>query len=153
MNVSKLNIITGETGCGKTYSTIKKLQTSNTSFVYLAPCRQLVYETFIEYSYPEDDLSTGEVKIINKQYGNLFAVYESLKPEQIKNYSALIIDEAHFLCDEDRGAKLNHLLTIAKQQHKVIYLLTATNSLRKKDFPYYKTTRCFYITSIWSVGT
>jgi len=138
--VFKLNIITGETGCGKTYSTIKKLQNDNTSFVYIAPCRQLVYETFIEYSHPEDDLSTGEVKIINKQYGNLFAVYESLNVEQIKNYSALIIDEAHFLCDEDRGANLSKLLDVAKEQQKEIYLLTATNSLRKKDFPHYKTT-------------
>lgn len=123
-------LITGETGCGKTYKTINDY-CKNDKFAYIAPCRQLVYESFIEYSKENDSLNTGECKI--KGQNNNYSVYESLKPEQLKHYDTLIIDEAHFLTDDDRGYHLNTLLSEAINLNKNVYLLTATNNISNKE--------------------
>jgi len=50
-------IIEGKTGSGKTYYSINKAKELGL-FAYVAPCRQLAYEIFIDYSSKDDKLST-----------------------------------------------------------------------------------------------
>lgn len=45
-------IVEGATGSGKTYYAIKEL-TRDKRFIYIAPCRQLVYESYIKYGKKE----------------------------------------------------------------------------------------------------
>lgn len=122
-------IITGQTGCGKTYHTINEAKKLG-KFVYLAPCRQLVYEVFIDYSNVSDQLSTGEVKM-GELGGNFFGVYESLNLDRIKNYNSIIIDEAHFITDVERGGHLVELISQAEKDNLNIFLVTATKNFRK----------------------
>lgn len=119
-------LITGDTGSGKTYHTIRNLAKSN--FIYIAPCRQLVYETYIKYANKSDDLSSGEVKIFNESNSDnsMFAVYESAINMDLSKYKSLIIDEAHFLGDENRGCGLVHIINKALKAGIKIYLVTAT---------------------------
>lgn len=123
-------ILTGETGSGKTYKAINEYN-NNKKFIYLAPCRQLVYESFIEYSEKNDILNTGETKIGGN--GSMFAVYESFNlNNDYTEFDSIIIDEAHFINDVDRG---NHLWNIInKYNNHDIYLVTATDSLDRRSF-------------------
>lgn len=73
-----------------------------------------------------DDLSTGEVSIFNKKYGNIFAVFESISENSLRNYDAIIIDEAHFLSDDSRGQHLQNLLIKAVELGKDVVLCSAT---------------------------
>jgi late competence protein required for DNA uptake (superfamily II DNA/RNA helicase) len=129
MSIKNL-IITGKTGCGKTFFSISEAKKLG-KFAYLAPCRQLCYEIYIDYGFVDvDTLSTGEVKMGTG--GNLFAVYESIRLEDLKNnYQTLIIDEAHFLTDEDRGGHLFDLIEEAKKLEINIFLVTATKNFSK----------------------
>lgn len=126
----KIKLITGATGSGKTYFAINEAKKKG-KFLYLAPCRQLAYEVIQDYGTLADSLSTGEVKMKGESCGNMFAVYES--GEDISGYDTLIIDEAHFLADEERGANLYHKIRIAKCLDIDVMLLTATPSV---DFEY-----------------
>lgn len=131
--MSKRIILTGETGSGKTYKAIKKFN-NNKRFIYMAPCRQLVYESFIEYSSEIDSIKTGEVSFYGTISGNMYSVYESVRVNDILSYDSVIIDEAHFVYDEERG---NHLLKIideAKRLEKDIWLVTATDVLDRRNF-------------------
>jgi superfamily II DNA/RNA helicase len=123
-------ILIGGTGTGKTYKAINEYSVGK--FCYIAPCRQLVYESFIEYSSTNCSLSTGEVSIYNN--GNLFAVYESVNSDILKNYQTLIIDEAHFITDEERGSQLYNLICEAKQYKMNILLVTATLNFEMSEF-------------------
>lgn len=119
-------IIEGETGSGKTYFSIKKAQELGT-FCYLAPCRQLVYETYIKYKDEFSSLSTGEIKITANKPKNLFAVYESYS--NIKSeYDTIIIDEAHFLNDWERGRIISNIIDNFTGN---IFLVTATRNFKK----------------------
>lgn len=125
-----IKLITGATGSGKTFFAINEAKKLG-RFIYLAPCRQLVYEVFQDYAnFEKDSLSTGEVK--HGKHGDLYAVYESIPP-QIADYRTLIIDESHFLSDEERGVNLYHAIRRAKCKGLDIMLLTATPTV---DFDY-----------------
>ena len=122
-------IITGQTGCGKTYHTINEAKTLG-KFAYIAPCRQLAYEIYIDYATLDDTLSTGEVKMGAKN-NNFYGVYESLTTDKIKNYQSLLIDEAHFITDGERGGHLVELIQQAEKDNINIFLVTATKNFRK----------------------
>ena len=124
--VDKNLIIEGETGSGKTFYSIQTAR-ENGRFVYIAPCRQLVYESFLKYSNKKNgQLKTGEVVINNFSHSESYRVYESLRPEELKNYRTLIIDEAHFINDSERGGHLLELIEEAQNLKIAIYLVTAT---------------------------
>ncbi len=127
--MSTKKIITGQTGSGKTFKTIEECKKLG-SFSYIAPCRQLAYEVFIDYAkLGLDQLSTGEVKL--KGSGDFYGVYESLSVAQVGHYSSLIIDEAHYITDLDRGGHLTDLVKEAVKKGVNIFLVTATRNFRK----------------------
>lgn len=118
-------IITGETGSGKTFFAINKCEKP---FIYLAPCRQLVYEVAQDYGKMDDAIMTGECHKKGKLGSNCFAVYESAI-SKIEKYKSIIIDEAHFLTDCERGQKLAEIIEKAISKNINIYLVTATNTI------------------------
>ncbi len=128
-------IITGETGCGKTYKSINDEIKANRKFAYIAPCRQLVYETYRYYADKDKDmLTSGEVKINTEKDGNIFAVYESANEEMLKKVDTLIIDEAHFVKDPERGQHLLNLIATARENNINLKLLTATQNFELNGF-------------------
>ena len=132
-------IITGETGCGKTYQAVNDEEASGRKFAYIAPCRQLAYETYRYYADPfknKDKLSTGEVKINSDSDGNFYGVFESLTPEMIKEgqFDTLIIDEGHFVKDSERGGHLLSLIAACRESNINIKILTATQNFTLNDF-------------------
>ena len=133
---AKNQIYTGPTGCGKTYKAINEEIDAGKRFVYIAPCRQLVYESYMKYADDSKDvLSTGEIKINQRRDGdNFYGVYESMNENLLEGYDTLIIDEAHFINDEERGQNLINLIEEARKQGMDIKLLTATNTLNLNDF-------------------
>lgn len=130
-------IITGETGCGKTYSAVNDEIDAGRSFIYMGPCRQLLYETYRKYADPrEDGLSTGEVKYNTKNCRNLYAVYESVNEKMLDsgNFDTIIVDEAHFIKDADRGDGIMSIIASARERGMNIKLLTATQNFDLNDF-------------------
>lgn len=124
-------IITGQTGSGKTYNTINSAKEIGT-FAYIAPCRQLAYEVYIDYAeFKKDTLATGEVFI--KGNRNFYGVYESLQKNNIKNFDSVIIDEAHYLTDVDRGGHINELIAQCNKDKVNVFLVTAT-----RNFPIWR---------------
>lgn len=115
-------LYTGGTGCGKTYNAIWK----SPSFVIAVPCRQLAYEIFWDYSIISR-IDTGEVHMGNP-HGNQVCVYENL-PTGVIAQDTLIIDEAHYLNDPERGGALFEKILLNKTAGKQIILLTATDTL------------------------
>lgn len=126
---SAIIVVTGETGSGKTYHAIKELAVD--SFVYIAPCRQLVYESYMKYANSGDGLLTGEVKIYPSS-SNTFAVYESAMNLDFSKFKSLIIDEAHFIGSTDRGRCLVNILQEALKCGLVVYMVTATLNVNLK---------------------
>ena len=116
----------GGTGTGKTFRAIKE----SDNFVIAVPCRQLAYDIFVDYEEVTGVL-TGEAS--HHDGNNYVAVYENLNPNSLSRFSTLIIDEAHFLTDEDRGAHLVALIEEAIRLNMDIILLTATDNIQK-DF-------------------
>ncbi len=122
-------LYTGSTGCGKTYKAIN----SASNFVIAVPCRQLAYEIYWDYSQV-DRLDTGELHM-GSPTGNQACVYENLT-DHVITQDVLIIDEAHYINDEDRGRDLYEKIMHNKRAGKKIILLTATDTLStqvKKD--------------------
>lgn len=127
-------IITGDTGSGKTYHAT---HTAKEPFVYAAPCRQLVYETYIETALKDKDcLSTGEVHL-QGQGGNAFVVYEALIHLDFAAYKTLIVDEVHYLSDKDRGGDLHDAVKKAEKLGIDIILVTATDNLDRRSYKGY----------------
>ncbi len=116
-------LLTGGTGCGKTTTAIN----SSDNFIIAVPCRQLAYDIFVDNPKIEG-LLTGECSI-SPQSKNLVAVYESVTKNVLSDYSTLIIDEAHFICDEERGLHLSNMVEFAIERGMDIILLTATDSI------------------------
>jgi len=115
-------LYTGPTGCGKTFKAI----TDAKSFVIAVPCRQLAYEIY--WDYPQiERIDTGEVHMGNAS-GNHVCVYENLTGDVVTQ-DTLIIDEAHYINDVDRGRDLYDKILKNKQAGKNIILLTATDTL------------------------
>lgn len=90
-------IITGPTGCGKTFQAIAEAKILG-RFAYAAPCRLLAYETFIKYAGPNDRLETGAARVVMGD-GNLFTCFSGIRPSHIRQgrYQCVIIDEAHWI--------------------------------------------------------
>ena len=128
-------IITGETGCGKTYKAINDEIEAGRKFAYIAPCRQLAYESYRYYADSGiDTLTSGEVKINPEGKGNLYGVFESMSPEMVKDFDTLIIDEGHFINDPERGQELLSLIAACREQNVNIKILTATQTFQLNDF-------------------
>lgn len=121
--MAKTKLYTGGTGCGKTYMAI----TEATSFVIAVPCRQLAYEIYWDYPSKVSRVDTGEVHM-GDLLGNQVCVYENL-PDGVIYQDTLIVDEAHYLNDPDRGGALFEKILVNKQAGKEIILLTATDTL------------------------
>lgn len=121
--MAKTKLYTGGTGCGKTYKAI----TEATSFVIAVPCRQLAYEIYWDYPSQVSRVDTGEVHM-GDTHGNQVCVYENL-PDGVIDQDTLIVDEAHYLNDSDRGGALFEKILVNKQAGKEIVLLTATDTL------------------------
>jgi hypothetical protein len=122
-------LYTGPTGCGKTFTAITETEAKGKSFLMLVPCRQLAYEIF--YDYPQvSRVDTGEVHF-GDRYGNCVCVYEGLGDEVIMQ-DTLIVDEAHYLNDKDRGGALFEKILINRRAGKEIILLTATDTLSRE---------------------
>jgi hypothetical protein len=128
MSKSKIRAIptklfTGGTGCGKTYRAIK----GSDSFVLAVPCRQLANEIYMDY--PEiDRIDTGEVHLGDPRSDKQVCVYENLSDEVI-DQRALIVDEAHYLNDPERGGALFQKILLNRAAGKEIVLLTATDTI------------------------
>lgn len=120
----------GGTGSGKTFSAIKEAEKLG-KYAYLAPCRQLAYETAIKYGNPDCHILTGEFDYVgSKLPQNYFGVYE-IAESVINDVDTIIIDEAHFITDEDRGALLWEL---SQREDKNIFLCTATDNFEIESF-------------------
>ncbi len=119
-----IRLYTGPTGCGKTFFAIRTVGKGR--FVILVPCRQLAYGIYLEY--PEiTGLDTGEVHLGN-MFGNRVCVYENLGAQVIPQ-ATLIVDEAHYLNDPERGAALLETILVNAKAGKEIILLTATDTI------------------------
>lgn len=122
-----IKLIIGDTGTGKTYKAITGAAQLG-YFAYIGPCRQLVYETAIRYGNSKDTISTGEVHL--EGFNNYFGVFESTI--DYRSYKTLIIDECHFLTDEERGGELNLKIKEAKQAGLNVILVTGTLNFEPK---------------------
>ena len=129
MNTQELKLITGGTGSGKTYKAFQLAKKIGT-FAYLAPCRQLAVESFTFYGEDDDALSTGDVKIGDRSdSNNLFGVFETAF--DVGFYDVVIIDEAHFMTEGDRGSNIRHIVKTSQDAGCSVFLLTATKNFRK----------------------
>ena len=132
INVSDKNsieMLVGETGTGKTYTAIKSVA-GNGPFVIAVPTRQLAYEIFIDYKEVKS-IRTGEVTHGNLS-DNIVVVYENLNKEIVEQHNSVLIDEAHYLNDYDRGGLLLENVLTAINLNKKVMFMTATDSLSKK---------------------
>ncbi len=124
-STSVIEMFTGGTGCGKTYRMIN----DNDHAVIAVPTRQLAYEIFLDYQ-KMDFINTGEVHIVrNEQKKNGVVVYENLYDDMIDDYDTIIVDECHFISDEQRGGELLNKIIYALAQNKKVVFGTATNTL------------------------
>ncbi len=132
-------IIEWGTWSWKTYEAINKARQLGT-FMYLAPCRQLVYESFLKYKRAWDTLSTWEIQVTqpweyNNEETSAFYVYESITNGSHLNYDTLIIDEAQFLCDYERWLQLYSAIQNFPWN---IFLVTATRTFSLDSLEEYK---------------
>lgn len=98
----KIVVFAGETSCGKTYNALNLLKAAH-SGQYLAPLRLNALETFDDFngSGVPCDLITGDEKCLidNSKHQACTAEIASFD----KELGAVVIDEAQFMDDEDRG--------------------------------------------------
>jgi len=122
----QIDLYVGGTGSGKTFKAI----TENDNFIISVPTRQLAYEIGIDYD-KINYISTGEFHLDETSEDNFngVVVYESLSNELLDKTSTLIIDEAHYLEDDERGIKLINNIIDAIISNKKVILLTATDIL------------------------
>lgn len=126
MKVKNTFIYVGPTGCGKTYCAFNR-RNKRQKAVYIAPCRQLVYESAQKYGNANSHIKTSDMEVGNKKTAKLsFRTYESLTSFEVKDYKLIIIDEAHFLVDRERGPHLANLILSAQRTGTKVALLSAT---------------------------
>ena len=125
--MKKTILYKGGPGCGKTYKAIKEAEGD---FVIAVPCRQLAYEIYWDYPQEVSRVDTGEVHMGDYSAGQV-CVYESLSVEVIEA-DRLIIDEAHYINDPERGADLLEKILTNREAGKEIILLTATDTLSRE---------------------
>jgi len=117
----------GGTGSGKTYKAINE---SEGKTLIAVPTRQLAYEIMVDYD-KFTICNTGEVNLNlerDGKGGSQVCVYESI-PKALNTYDRIIIDECHFINDEERGLMLLNNIIKAKNLGIEVVLLTATDSL------------------------
>jgi hypothetical protein len=119
----KTLLYTGVPGCGKTFRAIVEAK----SFVIAVPCRQLAYEIYWDYPMQISRIDTGEVHMGDSGH-NQVCVYENL-PFGVIDEETLIVDEAHYLNDRQRGGALFEKILLNLKAGKRIVLLTATDTL------------------------
>ena len=119
-----IKIYVGSTGCGKTYQAFHRL--GKKTAIYGAPCRQLVYETACKYGNINCGIRTSDIKIGNSNTKLCFCTYECISRADIRKTDVLIIDEAHFICDKERGHHICDLIYFAQKIGKEVVLLSAT---------------------------
>lgn len=119
-------VFVGPTGCGKTYTAFKR-RNKHVKCLYLAPCRQLVYETAQKYGNIGCHIKTSDMEEGDATVAPIsFRTYESAKEGEIKNYGLVIIDEAHFINDKERGFHLLNIIYNAEKNGVKTVLLSAT---------------------------
>lgn len=118
----------GETGSGKTYKAINE---APDGFIIAVPTRQLAYELALDYEQIEG-VETGEVFIPTKGGKGKVVVFENLAITSLEGVERLIIDEAHYLNDETRGAALLKSIMRAIAFGIEVVLLTATDTLSEE---------------------
>lgn len=123
-NQKQILLLTGPTGCGKTYRSFQ--YAGRKRVLYAAPCRQLVYETYTKYGTKNSQILTGDFKFVKKNPDKTFVTYECMSQKLIEEVDVVIIDEAHFLEDKERGGMLAKNILFAKSIGKKILLLSAT---------------------------
>lgn len=130
-------LFTGGTGSGKTYTFFDRNKDKN--FLALFPCKQLVYETYMDYSIKDEknvslsSLFTGEIIHRVKNGRGAFAVYESSKGLELRDYDSLFIDEFHFISDIERGSLLYELIVESQRLKIPVFGATATNTLKEGE--------------------
>jgi len=123
----------GPTNSGKTYTSLEALfseyqndETGEGIFVYAGPLRMLAYEVYekmVDRFGPDDvGFLTGEEQI--NPDGRLLACTVEMAPEE---GTSLVLDEAHWIVDEDRGQHWTNLLIGGHYQN--IHVLTAAEAV------------------------
>lgn len=125
-----IKIYVGPTGCGKTYQAFNRL--GKKTAIYGGPCRQLIYETACKYGNINSEIITSDIKIGNSNSKLCFCTYECITRADIRKTDVLIIDEAHFICDEQRGQHIADLIYFAHKIGKEVVLLSATLPVKIK---------------------
>ena len=121
-----VQIYVGPTGCGKTYQAFNRLN-KRMKAMYLAPCRQLVYESAMKYGNSNCHVRTSDLTVGDKNNCHIsFRTYEACRLEDLERYDVLIIDEAHFMADRERGSHLVNLVHYMDKRNKKVILLSAT---------------------------
>ena len=121
-----IKIYVGPTGCGKTYQAFNRLN-KRMKAMYLAPCRQLVYESAMKYGNSRSHVATSDLKIGDFSKAPIsFRTYEACHEKDLINIDVLIIDEAHFMSDRERGQHLVNLVHYMDKRNKKVILLSAT---------------------------
>lgn len=116
--MSKIKIITGATGSGKTYRAMQLCK--GKKFVYIAPTGALCFDTYKQYQAEDDSLSALGVEIAGA--GNHFTSYNL--NFNFDDYDCVIIDECHWAFEfPQHGFVVNEILT--KFKGKII-LITGT---------------------------
>lgn len=126
--MGKILIYKGPTGCGKTWQAFNRLNCRQKA-IYIAPCRQLVYESAINYGNANSHVLTSDIKIGNAKTAKIsFRTYEACDERDLVSVDVLIIDEAHFMSDPERGPHLVNLVHTMNKLNKKVILLSATMS-------------------------
>ena len=121
-----IQIYVGPTGCGKTYQAFNRLNKKMRA-IYLAPCRQLVYESAMKYGNSNCHVRTSDLNIGDKNNCHIsFRTYQACRLEDLKICDVLIIDEAHFMSNTERGPHLVNLVHYMDKRNKKVILLSAT---------------------------
>lgn len=117
--MTKVELITGATGSGKTYTAINKAK-SKGRFAYIAPTGALCFDTFKQYQESSDTLSALGIKIDGDN--NHFTTYNL--NFDFNEYETIIIDECHWAFEfNNHGYVVNEIL---KQFKGNIILVTGT---------------------------
>jgi len=129
-----IKMLIGKTGCGKTYNAIKRCVENNKSFIIAVPARQLACDIKLDYKDEVSNIYTGEISIsgTSSSTNNTVCVYENLNDDLIKEHDVLIVDEAHYVGDEQRGGFLLDKILKAIKLNKEVVFLTATDTISKR---------------------
>jgi hypothetical protein len=129
---------------------------SDKRVVYLAPTRALVTQISltlkkdlhsqglkVRVATPSFELSPIESDILRGDFNVLVTTPEKFDllirrdHESVKNISLVIVDEAHNIADEERGAKLEMLLATLRRERECKFLLMTPFARNAKDLAFW----------------